>query len=217
MPLVHIEQLGPSDVSDELTRYLQVIALSGWSKALPERSLEELQYRFNPFTAEHIKEVHKIYQQFAGHGGLFTAVPTESSLPLPVGFLLLHEEVSGNPAEQHYKRLFHPGKVYAHARHLAVAARWQRQGVATHLLHRGLSLSVEQEIFKEEQIPTGHAFAEDVGAIALLGKSGYKVDPPDQQPNVIEGYFGPNARPVEQYRHAGINVATVIKATQPKD
>jgi len=83
------------------------------------------------------------------------------------------------------------------------------------LLHHGLSTSVEQETFRLEQTTTAYIFEENNIAKAGIEKAGYRMDPPDQKPSVIEDYFGADAAPVEEYRYARM-IAAVLDATGRK-
>jgi ribosomal protein S18 acetylase RimI-like enzyme len=204
-----VERVDPTDVTYDLTSELQAIALRGWQQSLPHRTDEELRSRFNPDDIPHLTKVREIYSDFAAAktGGLLIARSVEGSEPL--GFALLHEDISGNPLARLYKRVTGHG-VYAHIQH--VCTDRPGQGIGRALLTEGL------QGFKEEIQPTAYVFDENVAAKAFFSKLGFKPTEKPQEPGKtrelepsqrIDEYFK-GGEPVYQIRFVGDSVESTM-------
>ncbi len=199
-----IERLEPSDVSDELTQYLQTMALAAWSRALPHRTVPELLTQFNPYKPSHLERAQSIYQSFAQEGGFLVAMEDSTGIAMPVGYLLIREEVAGSEVVQRMRRRFHPGQVHVLIQHLVVAVEEQRKGTATRLTSEGL------EGFSENQVPLAYVFQEHTLMMEGVQKYGYSLDPYNQKPTELKGFFGPRV-PVQQFRFTAPSVASVLE------
>ena len=210
-PEVAIHRVEPADVTANFTRELQAVALKGWS-ATTCRSEEELRVQFNPDSSSHVARVRSTYKQYADRdkGGLFIA-ETDRGTTI-AGFILAAEDVSGSRLQRAYKRIVHPEKVYAHIRHIAVADPRQKIG--------GLLVSGALETFDREKVPTAYIFDENETAQKTFAGWGFTRDPADQEPKVIEDYFGETAGAVYQRRYtaeSGAAVIAMIQAQQSLD
>jgi len=92
---IEIARVERVEVDLVLASQLQGVALDGWQRSVPDRTVEELQIRFRPDDDDHLEEVVRTYRYAADQGGLIVAYDTDTSWPPPVGFALAHEAISG--------------------------------------------------------------------------------------------------------------------------
>lgn len=204
--LNRFERPDPTEVTESLTQHLQGVAIRGWSKALPHRTLIELKEQFSPYDREHVAKVQKTYRHFAEHGGLILGY--DETFPDPVAFGLAANDVSGNPAVRWVKQHYRRDKVYAWVRHVCIDGVYQGRGNFYPLMKEVLG----SPFFTAEQVPTAYIFNENKVALGAFANLGFAKDPAEQDPKILPNYFG-SFQPVIQYRYAAESVESALAHT----
>jgi ribosomal protein S18 acetylase RimI-like enzyme len=220
---------GEFEISLSLAGQIQHIALVSLKRSLTDRSEEELRVRFNPDSPDHVQEIRPGYEQYAKTGGLVLMyVPKVTPA---VGFALV-KEVEASPRGQQFQMKFPPASgnpnrigsphhrqrhsryselpTYAELVQVAVDPDYQHEGFEAGLIEAAVSpLQLNQPVVSE-------LLEEDGYTKDIFAALGFALKPPKQQPNVIEGYFGPGSQAVHAYRYEAPSVGSVVNAARAK-
>jgi GNAT superfamily N-acetyltransferase len=193
--MIGTDKIGVREVDSEFAGKLNRIGFYSWADAMEQTRTGGEVGHFFPIGGNGTSPAEKRklggYKRFARHGSM------------------AQNDVSGALLERTYKRLRRPDKEYAWLAQVNVLPEFQGKGIGRRLVREVL------EGFRSEQTVTTYIFRENDLVWNLALKHGFSLDPEEQEPQEVIDYFGPEAKPVEQFRFSAPSVAQLYASLRP--